>query len=59
MGYDDGVCDQAPDGSHDFQLAEVTGNSSAGLALVDTCRFCGAVVYDALADDRRPPLPPA
>lgn len=55
MGVDDGVCEAAPDGRHDFGLDEVLVRVD-GADQVATCRTCGVPAYEASRPDERPPL---
>lgn len=50
MGTDDGVCDQAGDGLHRFELDELTP-AGVGLAQVHRCMLCGATSYQRSAAD--------
>lgn len=55
MGVDDGRCDDAPDGLHDFVLTGVEPAGRApdvvGIGLVRVCERCGVVAYEASARD--------
>jgi hypothetical protein len=57
VGFDDGVCEVAPDGVHRFVLDELAVNATGGqLAKVHRCA-CGAEAYEATEDPAaRPPL---
>ena len=58
MGFDDGVCEVALDGVHQFVLDELAVNATGGqLAKVHRCAGCGVEAYEASDDPAaRPPL---
>lgn len=58
MGYDDGVCELAPDGQHDLQPDVLLIRDEAGVDRQLRCVWCGGLGYEASAadDPRRPPL---
>lgn len=58
MGYDDGACEAAADGTHVWILSEVHG-TLRGADTTSVCRCCGVPAYEpgqAAVRDRRPPL---
>lgn len=59
MGYDDGDCEEGPDGVHEMRLVALVANDRGLINQVHACHWCGAEAYDASADQearRRPPL---
>ena len=59
MSFDDGVCEVALDGVHQLEDVELVVNDRGLVDQVSRCVACGAVAYDATADQeaaRRPPL---
>lgn len=57
MGFDDGECEIAPEGVHEFVSDELVVTGRGMLDEVLVCAWCGVSAYEASDDPAaRPPL---